>query len=627
MAAQLSDNLREKIRDANDIVDVIGSYIPLKRAGVNFLALCPFHREKTPSFNVNPQKQIFYCFGCHKGGDVFNFVRHYEGISFVDAMKRLAERAGIPFDLEEDPQAAANRDLKDRLLNLHEEVTRLWHRELLESDAGKPALDYLKGRGLSMEAIQTFRIGYARESWDQLMEWSKRRNYSLDWMIQSGLVTSKEPEKGKDARWYDRFRNRVMFPICDEQGRVIAFSGRAMDPEVKGGKYVNSPETPLFKKRRILFGLDKSKRSMLEEKFALVCEGQLDMISIYMSGIRQVVAPQGTALTEDHSRILKRYVKDVVLCFDADNAGQNATLKSAAELLAEDLRVKVIEIPKPHDPDSYIQQHGAEGFKKLMKRAVSVFDFQIEKMTESVDPHSAEGRVALVESMIPLLTRVRNQVLIESVCQQVAHTLGLSPATIFDETQRLLRTARRRPWSANAAQGGTVSPDTENGAISDPNSGSTTRPRRRPSRPPEREFWLVKLLLNYDDELDWAMEVFESSWVTHPVARAAVERIIQAHLEGAWQGGGALMNDVEDPDLEELLAAAMVDSREIPNMERQLPDVLTYLRNQWLIQQIRELSQQMDDPDCDPEQLVEIMQQRQTFEKMRRKPIEIPSFE
>jgi DNA primase len=621
MAAQNSDNLRERVRDANDIVDVIGSYIPLKRAGLNFVALCPFHREKSPSFNVNPQKQIFHCFGCHKGGDVFTFVQHYEGVSFIDSLKRLAERAGIPFEIEQDTQASVARDLKDRLLKIHEEVTRIWHKELLESEAGKPALDYLTRRGLTLEAIQTFRIGYSRESWDHLTGWAKARNYPIEWMIQSGLITSKEPDKGAEARWYDRFRNRVMFPICDDQGRVVAFSGRTLDPEAKGGKYVNSPETPLFHKRKILFGLDKSKRAMLDNGSALVCEGQLDMIALYMAGVRHVVAPQGTALTDDHARILKRYVKEVILCFDADNAGQKATVRSAEELLAEDLRIKVVEIPKPHDPDSYIREHGAEGFNKLMKRAVGIFDFQIEKLTELYDPKGEEGRVAIVEGMIPLLTKTRNQVLVESVSQKVAHTLGLAPGTIFDETQRLLRRARRRPWRESHPN------QTESESEQQPPAPKNRSKFSNAGKPPDREFWFLKLLLNYDEELEWVLEIFESEWITHPVVRAAVESVIHAHLEGTWQGGGALLGSIDEPNVEELLASALVDSKEIPNMERQMPDVLTYLRNQWLTQQIREAGQQMDDPDMDPAQLLIIMKRRQDLERMKRQAIKLPEMD
>ncbi|MEI2727264.1 MAG: DNA primase [Verrucomicrobiota bacterium] len=341
MAGLFSDNTLEQIRAASDIVDVIGGYLPLKRAGGNFTALCPFHKEKSPSFNVNPQKQIFHCFGCHKGGDVFTFVKEYENIGFVDAVRRLAERAKIPLEFEQNPAAQESRHIKDQLLQIHEQITQRWQTCLANEAAGQLAREYLARRGVSEEAVKLFRIGAAPEAWDDTVNWARSKGHDLAVVEKAGLILKKE---GTD-RHYDRFRGRLMFPICDEQGRVIGFSGRVLAGDEKTAKYVNSPETPIFTKSKVFFGLDKSKRAILDAGSAIVCEGQLDMIACFMAGVQNIVAPQGTAFTDQHARIIKRYVDEVVLCFDSDNAGQNAAVRSLDSLLASGLAVRVAVVP------------------------------------------------------------------------------------------------------------------------------------------------------------------------------------------------------------------------------------------------------------------------------------------
>src|SRR5947207_830080 len=308
MAGLFSSTTLEQVRAASDIVDVIGSYFPLKRAGANFVALCPFHKEKSPSFNVNPHRQVFHCFGCHKGGDVFAFLQEYENIGFPEAVHRLAERARIPLEFEKEPGRQKTRFLKETLLEIHEQITQRWQGALANDAVGQGARDYLKKRGVSDEAVKLFRLGYAPEAWDDTVNWARSRSYELPVIEQAGLILRKQ---GSD-HYYDRFRGRLIFPIADDQGRVIGFSGRVLRGDEKTAKYVNSPETPIFTKGKVFFGLDKSKRALLDASFAVVCEGQLDLIACYMAGVHNVVAPQGTALTAEHARILKRYVDEVV---------------------------------------------------------------------------------------------------------------------------------------------------------------------------------------------------------------------------------------------------------------------------------------------------------------------------
>src|SRR5580692_11658712 len=409
MAGFLSPATRERIRGASDIVDVIGGYLPLKRAGANFTALCPFHKEKSPSFNVNPHKQIFHCFGCNKGGDVFTFVKEYENIGFMDAVRRLAERAKIPLEFENTPGAQESRHLKDQLLEIHEQLTQRWQNCLANEAAGQLARDYLAKRGVSAEGMKLFRIGAAPELWDDTVNWARSKNFDLATVEKAGLIIKKE----ETGNYYDRFRGRLMFPICDEQGRVIGFSGRVLSGDEKTAKYVNSPETPIFTKSKIFFGLDKSKRAILDAGFAIICEGQLDLIACFTNGVQNMVAPQGTAFTDQHARILKRYANEVVLCFDSDNAGQNAIVRSLDHLLAAGLAVRVAVVPAPHDPDSFIKANGGEAYRQLVQHAEGFFDYYLKRLCETNDFKTDKGRMTVVRSMLQALRKTGNQVIVD----------------------------------------------------------------------------------------------------------------------------------------------------------------------------------------------------------------------
>lgn len=416
MPGLFSSATLDQIRAASDIVDVIGSYLPLKRAGANFVALCPFHKEKSPSFNVNPHRQIFHCFGCHKGGDVFTFVKEYENITFPDAVKRLADRARIPLEFENNPAAQELRDAKGKLLEIHEQIAQRWHNCLLNEASGQIARDYLAKRGVSVDAIKLFRIGAAPESWDDTVNWARSKGHDLALVEKAGLIIGKEldaPSPAADEesspsatahqhstiRYYDRFRGRLMFPICDEQGRVVGFSGRILSGDEKTAKYVNSPETPIFTKSKVFFGLDKSKRAILDSGFAIICEGQLDLIACFMAGVQNIVAPQGTAFTDQHSRILKRYVNEVVLCFDSDTAGQNAAVRSLDHLLASGLAVRVAVVPPPHDPDSFIKANGGDAFKHLIEGADGFFDYYLKRLFTQNDAATDKGRLTILRAM------------------------------------------------------------------------------------------------------------------------------------------------------------------------------------------------------------------------------------
>lgn len=594
--AFFSEATLEQIRAASDIVDVIGSYLPLKRAGANFVALCPFHKEKSPSFNVNPHRQIFHCFGCHKGGDVFTFVKEYESIDFVEAVKRLADRAKIPLEMEKGPGGEQIRHIKDALFEIHEQIAQRWHNCLLNESAGQLGRDYLKKRGVSDEAIKLFRIGAAPEAWDDTVNWAKGKDFDMDTMEKAGLVIRKE---GTD-RYYDRFRGRLMFPICNELGRVIGFSGRVLSGDEKTAKYVNSPETPIFTKSKVFFGLDKSKRAILDEGYAIVCEGQLDLIACFMAGVQNIVAPQGTAFTDQHSRILKRYVDEVVLCFDSDTAGQNAAVRSLDHLLASGLAVRVAVVPAPHDPDSFIKEHGGIAFKNLIHGADGFFDYYLNRLCATNDTTTDKGRLGVLRAMGEAVYKTGNNVLIDKYAQKTALKLAVTPEAVRAEFKKLKSTV-------HSPESEVESPEEELAA--------------EMPRPSNQEYWLLKLVFLHEDLVPWCAEKMDANWIQHPLVRQIVSKRIEVQQSGAWTNLGAFLDHCETPEMRSLITEAATEDRPIPNPAQQLIDVAKILRNLWIDQQLTEIQGKLGDPNLpEPDQYV-LVQKQAELRRMKGQPI------
>jgi len=426
----------EQIAGANDIVEVIGSYFPLKRAGANFKALCPFHQEKTPSFIVSPSRQTFHCFGCGAGGSVFRFVMDYEHTDFPSAVRKLAARVGITV-VEERGAADEDRQPETRraLLKLHGEAAQWFHENLIKRELGEPARKYLKQRGITAEIAKRWQVGFAPNEWDAFGSWARARGYEARDLITSGLVKTKDESDAPNTlrtahatSSYDRFRGRIMFPICNDVGEVIAFSGRLLKDEEGVAKYLNSPETPLFRKGSVLFGLHKSKRALIDANCAIVCEGQIDLISLFEAGITNVVAPQGTAFTENQARILKRFVDEVILCFDSDAAGAKAAERSLDALLQNDLIVRVVELPVGEDPDSLVRREGKEGFENRVASAQDFFDYWIEREMRAADVSSLGAKLQLVRRLAETVSRVHDPLMRGEVVNKASARLGVSPA-------------------------------------------------------------------------------------------------------------------------------------------------------------------------------------------------------
>ena len=437
----------EQIAAANDIVEVIGAYFPLKRAGANFKALCPFHQEKTPSFHVNPQRQTFHCFGCGVGGSVFRFVMEYEHVDFPAAVRKLAARVGVPI-VEERASGVDDQlhEARRTLLKLHAEAAEWFHENLLKKEFAEPARDYLKKRGIDRQVAKNWQLGFAPDGWDVFLKWALSQGYSRSQLLQSGLVKPRDEEKpGNEV--YDRFRGRIMFPISNDVGEVIAFSGRLIADDSQQAKYLNSPETPLFRKASVLFGLHKTKRALIEANCAIVCEGQLDLISLFEAEITNVVAPQGTAFTEQQARILKRFVDEVVLCFDADEAGQKAAHRSVDALLQHNLIVRIVDMPRGEDPDSLVRKQGKEEFEKRIAAAKDFFEYWIEREVRVVDLSSVGAKMQLARNLAETVSGVPDQLMRGEVVNKVSSRLGISPLDfekLLPKPRRDIQTDRRR---------------------------------------------------------------------------------------------------------------------------------------------------------------------------------------
>ncbi len=436
MANYFSDEFIQEVTAHNDIVDVIGDYVQLKRQGSGLVGLCPFHREKTPSFHVSPDKQFYHCFGCGLGGTVIKFVMEAENFDFVEAVKFLAERAGIAI-----PETGGDRnnelyEKKQRIYQMNRLAAKYFYHALHGKEA-KEAQEYVKKRRLTAETIRTFGIGYAPDQWDGLIKHLEQHGFHRGEMVEAGLA--KMSEKG---RIYDFFRNRLMFPVFDVRGNVIAFGGRIMSGESKGMKYINSPETPVFNKSRNLFSLNFAKKS--GKDFLILAEGYMDVISLYQSGILNAVAGLGTAFTAEQAKIISKYTKNVKICYDSDEAGIAATKRAIEKFEGLDVKVEIIEIPHGKDPDEYIKSNSADSFGDLAATAKGTTQYQLAAIKKKYNLQDPQQKISFANEAIMLFASLSNEVERDLQIRLLAEELGVSAESIHAEVRKKLRTESRR---------------------------------------------------------------------------------------------------------------------------------------------------------------------------------------
>ena len=575
----------QSVKQQADIVKVIESYIRLRKAGTNFVGLCPFHKEKTGSFNVNGAKQFFYCFGCQATGDVFTFVGRLENVGFPEAVRIVAQKCGIPLPKREfsSPEQAAEARLRGKLLDL-QETAAAWFEEQLRSPEGAMAREYLAGRGLSEEGIRKFRIGYAPDSFNALRD-KLGGMADQETLRASGLFSAKEQGDGTQGPIYDRFRKRVTFPICNEGGRVIAFTARALETgEKAGAKYINSPETPLYTKGHVLFNLDKAKPAIRALEFALLVEGQMDCISVFLAGVQNVIATSGTAFTEQQVAILKRHTSNVVVNFDPDAAGANAAEKSIALLVEEGFAIKIVTLEGGLDPDRFVREQGAmaysevsyrsderndvspnnarrwDAYKQAIRGARWYADYMIDRAREIFPGSSPEQKTNAMNFLLPHIRRVPGLLAREQFANDAAQRLGIGSAVMREE---LRQAALRRRDHVDA----------------------------RPAALSEVERVLLRVLANTEIESAFARHLAaetlgkEPGWFEHLAAFPALQALASREAKDP-------MDVVENPAQKALLAEALLGETRPPD-DREVESALQEVEERAIESRIRGLRAQI----------------------------------
>ena len=443
------------VKEQADIVRLVGEYVTLRKSGAqNFQGLCPFHNEKTPSFSVHATRQFFHCFGCGASGDVFAFVQRIENISFPEAVRRVAEKLNIPMPkmTYASPEEARAAKLRGGLIDIHERACAFFQEQLRRPE-GAHAREYLASRGLTPDHIAEFRIGFAPDHGFLLRDAMRKQFDSEELLSESGLFSWKEKNQlsvassqlseepsspTTDNRQlttaYSRFRNRVMFPICNEQGKVIAFTGRTLSADEKAGpKYLNSPETPIYSKSRVLFNLDKAKEHIRKLEYAILVEGQMDCISVYNAGFHNVIASSGTAFTEPQVRLLARFNKNIIVNFDPDTAGAAAAERSLALLVSEDFQIRVLTLESGFDPDLYIRRKGRDAYEQALRQSQKYFDYLIGRARSQFPTRTPEGKVKALNYLLPHIQRVPSRIVRDEWANEISHRLGIDSATLRQE--------------------------------------------------------------------------------------------------------------------------------------------------------------------------------------------------
>ncbi|BCR06494.1 DNA primase [Desulfuromonas versatilis] len=578
MSGRIPEEKIQEIRDRVDIVDVVSSYLPLKRSGANHQGLCPFHAEKTPSFNVNAPRQIFHCFGCGEGGNVFSFLMRMEGLSFPEAVRRLGERVGIEVEEERlSPAEEKRREERERLLRISEVACEFYHQLLLEAPEGAPGRRYLRDRGYGGEAARSHRLGFAPARWEALAEHLAQKGFDPEWARQLGLI-----RPGKEGRGdYDLFRNRLLFPISDPSGRVVAFGGRVLDDSLP--KYINSPESPIYHKSRVLYGLSLAREEMRKTDEVIVVEGYFDQLALHRAGFCNAVATCGTALTEEHAELLKRYAKRVLLLFDQDSAGQKATFRAMEALLPGGLSVAVVGLDPGEDPDSFIGKHGAETFRERLEAARPVFEVFMENIL-AAQGENIEGKARAAEQVLEQLRLLPGDIERSLYLKALAARTGLDEALLRQKIPRRQQQPARPPEPPPGHPAAQPAPPRQ--------QGGPARPREAPPQAggSKAEQWLLLMLLR-DPEVRGRVaaegpEAFFSNGDVLAIAREAV-----AYAGDEERIGEILHRESLSEEQKALLSGILIkdDAAFAEDLERVFDGCRRAVAKERLQQQVREL--------------------------------------
>jgi len=437
---RFSSDLLEEIRNRCDIVDIISEYVHLKPAGKGFKGLCPFHGEKTPSFMVSPEKQLFHCFGCGEGGNVFNFLMKYEKISFFEAVKMLAKKSGVSLPVDEEKENILNRQ-KERLYKLNNLATNYYRECLFRTNQGKKIINYLKKRGINDTSVEKYKLGYAPPGWDALTNFLKKKGYSYEELIKAGLIKKSKIE----GKYIDYFRDRIIFPIFNLSERAIGFGGRVLDDSLP--KYINSPETLVYNKGSNLYSLNFAKEDIRKKDYLVIVEGYTDVLITQQNEFYNVAASLGTALTTKQIDLIKRFTDTVLIAYDADSAGNMATLRSLDLLVKAGLEVKVIDLPSSYDPADFLIKKGRKPFQNLIDRSLSLIDYKLKLLYSNYSIKTIEGKVKVVKGILPTLSVIGNEVELRAQTKKISEELKLSEEAILIELKRYKRGSRNSSYN------------------------------------------------------------------------------------------------------------------------------------------------------------------------------------
>lgn len=559
MTFHIPEDIIEEIQSRCDIVEVINGYIPLKRTGSNFKALCPFHNEKTPSFVVSPSKQIYHCFGCSAGGNVLGFVMQYEHLDFVDAVKLLADRTGVIIPLKKSlREESGSKDLWD----VNKFAAELFHGWLYNPNIGKQAYSYLKGRNIKDEVIKKYLLGYAPNG-NPLLSEAGKRGFSSEVLLKAGLVV--KTQNGV----VDMFRNRLMFPIFNALGKPVGFSGRVLDNSLP--KYINTPETALFHKGKILYGLHISKSEIIKEDKVIICEGYFDFLRAYQEGVQNIVASQGTAFTIDHVHLLRRYASSIVVSFDGDTAGDKASLAGLDMFLEQGLQVKILEVPKGYDPDTFIKEKGVKEFHRLLLEAKDILDTKLDRLSKKYPIATTDGKLKIVSELLPDISNVKNEIYKRQFIKQTAVKLGVPEESIWLELKRL-----KKPGVLQKQNGG--------------KSEFITEKIFAKSNEYAGEKHLVQLLMDCDVIPQDILDGLVTQEMAHNGYKTIMELIIKLKKSDKWKGPSSLMGYVKDDGL--LKTISQLAAEEIPpslDKERIMRDCIYDIKKRYKENKIKDL--------------------------------------
>jgi len=542
---RIPDDTIDQIRAASDIVDVISASVPLKKRGKNYTGLCPFHQEKTPSFSVSAEKQMYYCFGCGKGGNVFTFVMEHDKVSFVEAARTLAKRIGIEIP-EEGYEDRAQSTEFENLFAACRTAALFYAGNLTASVEGQLGAEYFRHRGFSAETVRRFGLGYAPNAWDGLARHVESAKMDPSVFERAGLLLRRNEGQG----YYDRFRGRAIFPIFSATGRVIAFGARKLREDDPLGKYINSPETPIYSKSRVLYGLYQAREALRSADSAILVEGYADLISMVQAGIENVVASSGTALTEEQIQLIGRYTKNITLVYDADSAGSKATLRGVDLVIENGLDVRVARLPEGEDPDSFVRASGTAAMRKLLEGAVSFLDFKAEFFRSEGLLATPEGKTRAVRSLVETLARMKDELKRTFFIKTIAEKYEIYETILYRELERQI--GKSSPRTAHRWEEPPPEPAPPSGNAGAAQSGAIGAPERD----------LLKVMIEQGRPLvDFTFRHIQAEAFVNPLARKVVE-ILLTRGEAEW-APASLVNEIEEPELKSFVANLIFSKYEI----------------------------------------------------------------